>query len=407
MTAPRSLRILMVAPQPFFRPRGTPFSVLHRIRALASLGHRIDLITYPFGQDVQIDGVRIVRSRRVPFVRDVRIGPSFEKLLLDLPLMWETWRACRAGRYELIHSHEEAAFFCAPLARMYGIPHVYDMHSSLPQQLDNFRSFNLGVFRRAFAALERHVLTTCDGVITICQDLADIATRTAPDKPHAMIENTADDSVVFASDLRTPQELTALPPGRRIILYTGTFEPYQGLDLLLDAFATVCAHDEDAHLVLVGGRPEQVEAKRERAAALGLTGRVTFVGQVHPERIPAFIQAAEIIVSPRSSGTNTPLKLYGYLRSGRPIVATDLPTHTQTLDRSVAELVPATADGLAAGMLRLLRDPEYGRRLAEAAQRLSEAKYSHEAYMRRVADFYDSVLRRLELRTRTMTAPAG
>lgn len=407
MTAPRSLNILMVAPQPFFRPRGTPFSVLHRIRALTSLGHRIDLITYPFGEDVHIEGVRIVRARRIPFVRDVRIGPSFEKLLLDLPLMWETWRACRARRYDLIHSHEEAAFFCAPLARIHGVPHVYDMHSSLPQQLDNFKSFNLAVFRRAFAALERHVLTTCDGVITICQDLADIAVRTAPGKPHAMIENTADDSVVFSCDLRTPEELAALPPGRRIILYTGTFEPYQGLDLLLDAFATVCRHDADAHLVLVGGRPQQVEAQRSRATALGLTNRVTFVGQVHPERIPAFIEASEIIVSPRSSGTNTPLKIYGYLRSGRPIVATDLPTHTQTLDRSVAELVPPTAEGLAAGMLRLLRAPEYARRLAQAARRLSDAKYSHEAYMRRVADFYESVLRRLELRTRTMTAAAG
>ena len=45
-----SVRILMIAPEPFFEPRGTPFSEFHRIRALTALGHQVDLVTYPFGQ---------------------------------------------------------------------------------------------------------------------------------------------------------------------------------------------------------------------------------------------------------------------------------------------------------------------------------------------------------------------
>jgi hypothetical protein len=47
----------MIAPQPFFRARGTPFSVLHRIRALVLLGHSVDLVTYPFGEPVPLDGL--------------------------------------------------------------------------------------------------------------------------------------------------------------------------------------------------------------------------------------------------------------------------------------------------------------------------------------------------------------
>ena len=42
----------MIAPEPFFEPRGTPFSEYHRIRALLELGHTVDLVTYPFGRDV-------------------------------------------------------------------------------------------------------------------------------------------------------------------------------------------------------------------------------------------------------------------------------------------------------------------------------------------------------------------
>ena len=55
-------------------------------------------------------------------------------------------------------------------------------------------------------------------------------------------------------------------------------------------------------------------------------------------------QACDILVSPRIRGTNTPLKIYSYLRSGKPIVATDLLTHTQVLSPDVARLVAPDAD---------------------------------------------------------------
>jgi glycosyltransferase involved in cell wall biosynthesis len=393
--AEAGLKILMVAPQPFFRPRGTPFSVLHRIRALTTLGHQVDLLAYPFGDDVSMPGLTILRSARVPFVKDVKIGPSIGKLLLDVPLFFSTLKALRSRRYDLIHSHEEAAFFCAPLARRFGLTHVYDMHSSLPQQLANFESFNFALIRKAFVALEDHVLKTSDGVITICKDLADHAVPRCANKPHAMIENTGDDAMVFGDATTAAATETVEFGERRVILYTGTFESYQGLDLLLNAFSIVQPKVDGVQLVLVGGRTHQVEAYRSKARALGILEHTTFVGQVHPSLIPAYVNSAELIVSPRSSGTNTPLKIYGYLRSGRPIVATNLHTHTQSLTPDVAELVTPTAEGLAAGILKVLNDREYAKALALAAQRLSDAEYSEQAYMRKMADFYSLIAGRV------------
>lgn len=392
-----TLRILMVAPQPFFRPRGTPFSVLHRIRALTELGHKVDLITYPFGEDVAMPGLTILRSARVPLVKDVKIGPSISKLLLDIPLLFATWKALRSRRYHLVHSHEEAAFFCAPLTRRFGLPHVYDMHSSLPQQLDNFKSFNFGPIRKVFSSLENHVLSTCDGVITICQDLADVAVPKCADKPHAMIENTGDDAMVFGGTQPDSGSGPVEFNGQRVVLYTGTFEAYQGLDLLLDAFALMQSRVDRVQLVLVGGRPHQVEAYKLKAKALGIDARTTFVGQVHPSQIPKYINASELIVSPRSSGTNTPLKIYGYLRSGRPIVATNLYTHTQTLNPQVSELVSPTPEALAAGMLKVLSDASYAQALSDAARRLSDAEYSDSAYLRKMTDFYHRIMERTGL----------
>src|SRR5258705_4764895 len=81
-----SMHILMIAPEPFFEPRGTPFSEYHRIRALLDLGHTVDLVTYPFGKDVELAGLRIFRAARPPFVTRVKIGPSAAKLALDVTL---------------------------------------------------------------------------------------------------------------------------------------------------------------------------------------------------------------------------------------------------------------------------------------------------------------------------------
>src|SRR5262249_10478014 len=125
------MRILMIAPEPFFEPRGTPFSEFHRIRALTALGHHVDLVTYPFGTDVEIPGLRVFRAARPPFVHRVRIGPSLAKIPLDVFLAIAALRRGLRERYDAIHSHEEGGVIGIALAAALGLPHLYDMHSSL------------------------------------------------------------------------------------------------------------------------------------------------------------------------------------------------------------------------------------------------------------------------------------
>ena len=132
----------MIAPQPFFEPRGTPFSEFHRIRALTDLGHTVDLVTYPFGQDVTLPGLRVFRSWRVPFLTRVKIGPSLAKIPLDALLTLTAIRRAMSERYDAVHSHEEGGVIGVLLAAVLRVPHVYDMHSSLPQQLTNFAFTN-------------------------------------------------------------------------------------------------------------------------------------------------------------------------------------------------------------------------------------------------------------------------
>ncbi len=138
--------------------------------------------------------------------------------------------------------------------------------------------------------------------------------------------------------------------------------------------------------VLAGGRPEQVEKARAQARRAGAAEVVVFAGQQPAGEIPKYLDAADVLVSPRSTGTNTPLKIYQYLRSGRPIVATRLLTHTQALDDEVAYLAGATAAELGQAILVVLADPVRARSIGANARQLAETKYSYEAYLNRTRE---------------------
>jgi glycosyltransferase involved in cell wall biosynthesis len=377
----------MIAPEPFFEPRGTPFSEFHRIRALTELGHTVDLVTYPFGEDVSIPGLRVFRSLRPPFIRRIGIGPSFAKVPLDLALALTAIRRAMSTRYDVVHSHEEGAAIGVVLAALLGVPHLYDMHSSLPQQLTNFKFSRSRILRWCFERFERMAVGRSRVVIVICPELERLVKELQPALDPVLIENAPGaGDVVPGGDRATIRARYGLDGRTPVILYTGTFEAYQGLDLLFASMKDVLRSRPDARLLLAGGRPEQVEQARRETEALGLGQAVIFAGERPAGEIPALLEAADVLVSPRSRGTNTPLKIYQYLRSGRAIVATRLLTHTQVLDDSVSILTAATADGFAAGILRALDRPDEAERLGAAAASLAATKYSYEAYLARTRE---------------------
>jgi len=381
------MRILMIAPEPFFEPRGTPFSEYHRIRALSELGHTVDLVTYPFGRDVTLPGLRVFRSARPPFMKGIGIGPSWRKLPLDAALFATACRRALSGKYDAVHSHEEGSWFGVVLAGLLRVPHLYDMHSSLPQQLTNFAYSRSRAIKGVFTALERFVIRRSRVVIVICPQLEEVVRGIDAAVPSVLIENApgSGDTPVDGSGAAVRRSL-GIDEGTPVVLYTGTFEAYQGLDLLFASMRTVMASRPGVRLVLAGGRPDQIEAARAQAAAAGIGGAVLFAGQRPAEEIPAFLDAADVLVSPRSLGTNTPLKIYQYLRAGRPIVATRLLTHTQVLDDEVAFLTEATPEAFGAGILAAIADPERARAVGARARHLADTKYSYEAYLSRTRE---------------------
>ena len=384
------MKILMLAPEPVFEPRGTPISIYQRLWAISSLGHDVDLLTYHVGTDIVIPNVRIIRTLKIPFIKTVKIGPSWAKPFLDLLLFLYAIILLLKGDYDVIHSHEEASFFAMILAPLFRTSHLYDMHSSLPQQLENFKFGNWHLLIKIFKILERWVLKTCDTVITIDLDLATYVRAINPTIRQLVIENLPVHTNLFT--LR-PHDLQQKchqfePDGRLPILYTGTFEPYQGLELLLESIPTVKQACPQAYFILVGGQPDQIEQLQTIVRKYQLEADICFIGIVPPEEAMGYLDIAAILVSPRIGGTSVPLKIYSYLHAGKPIVATRLPAHTQVLDSSMAFLVEPTKEALADGIICLLNNPVLGQRLGHKAQQVAQEHYNMDGYIAKIAQIY-------------------
>jgi glycosyltransferase involved in cell wall biosynthesis len=385
-----SLRILFLAPQPFFEVRGTPLAVLAMVRALAQLGHRVDLLTYRQGEPIALDGVVHRRSLGLPVGR-VRAGPSAAKLLLDVPFMAEAFWRMGTGGYDLVHAVEEAAPLAAPLARALGLPLVVDVDSSIPDQLRESGFARRGPLPWAARRLERYALRRSAAVITVCSSLTDAARARAPEARIFQIEDPPlvdpgqPPPAERVAALRRELGLDAAP----VVLYSGNFEPYQGVDLLVEATALV----PEAQLVLMGGEPAEIASLRARAS-----NRCVFAGKRPPAELPAFLALADVVVSPRRSGANTPFKVYTYLASGKPLVATRIPTHTQLLDDSTAFLVEPSTAGLAAGIRQVLGDRAAAAARAARASKMIEDSYSPARYAEKVRDAYAALSERVATR---------
>lgn len=170
------MQILLLAPQPFYEDRGTPIAVALVLKVLSERGTRVDVVTYHEGRDVRLEHVTLHRIPRVPFVRGIRPGFSWKKLVCDVFVLLAAVRLVARRRYDLIHAVEEAVFIALLLKCIFRIPYVYDMDSSLAQQLTE-RAPLLRPARRVLAACERLAVRHAAAVVPVCEALAAVAQR--------------------------------------------------------------------------------------------------------------------------------------------------------------------------------------------------------------------------------------
>lgn len=384
------VRVLVIAPQPFYQDRGTPICVRQVIDALTQLGFQVDVLTYPVGENLPGNEVRLFRSSNPFRISHVPVGFSLRKLLLDSTLVFQVRRLLRSGNYRVVHAVEEAAFPAALWGRRFGVPVIYDMHSSMAEQMSDLPLFRNRVGRAAFQRMERWLLERATRVVSS----AGLAARVRAQVPHAEVREWEFSSELPPPDGSEVDQLRAtlqIGPHQKVVLYSGTFERYQGLQLLLKVVPLVLEQEPEAVFVLVGVDGEHAAARIEKIAREIPGHRLRLVPRQPRERIPTYFALADVLVSPRVYGGNLPLKVFDYLAAGRPIVATDIPSHRSVLTDERAILVPPEPEPFAGAIIRLLHHPAVARRMADAGKDFATRRLAWSQFVRSVADLYQSI----------------
>jgi glycosyltransferase involved in cell wall biosynthesis len=383
-------RVLVVAPQPFYQDRGTPICVRQVLDALVQLEYEVDLLTYPIGSDLPGRQIRFIRSSNPFRISHVPVGFSFRKVALDTTLFPQLRTLLRSGRYDAVHAVEEAAFPAAFWGRRYGIPVIYDMHSSMAEQMSDLPPFRNALARMLFRRMERWLVERATRVISS----AGLAARVRELSPEAQVREWE-----FSSEFppATREEVEGLrtsleiEPHQKVVLYSGTFERYQGLRLLLNAVPAVLKQEPGAVFVLVGVDGEHAAARIARIAQEIPGHHLRLVPRQPRETIPGYFALADVLVSPRVYGGNLPLKVFDYLAAGRPIVATDIPSHRSVLTEERAILVPPESQALARAIVRVLQHPEASLSMANAGREFAVRRLAWGRFVGSVAELYQSI----------------
>lgn len=405
------MRILMMAPHPFYQERGTPIAVGLLLKSLSGAGHEVDVITFPEGEDRNYPGVTYHRVKPFTKVSGVRPGFSLKKLYLDLFVLIKFLSLMFKKRYNVVHAVEESVYFAMLVCPFFRTPYIYDMDSSMVTQLIDKApilkkiEFILRFIESLPARFAKVVVPCCDALVKdvelfrLAKDKATIALKDislldkSQETPSSGINiqqhiadlshNTPIQENGLDHKVHTQKALKY-----KVLMYIGNLESYQGVDLMLEGFAQACSELSDIALVVVGGEDQHIEAYQSKAKELGVSASIFFLGKQPVADLYALMKQADVLLSPRTQGVNTPMKVYSYLDSGVPVLATRLPTHTQVMSDDNTMLVEPDALSFAQGIKELINDHDLTQMLTKNAEDFVREFHSWTAFDQTVKRIY-------------------
>ncbi len=385
-------RVLLVTPQPFYEDRGTPIAIRLLLEVLSESGYAIDVLAFPMGRNIRLPGLRILRPRNpLPLTR-VPIGFSWRKVWLDLFLFPAIRRQLSREKYDCVHAVEEAAYMAAPLCARAGVPFIYDMASSIPEQLAHHRLFSnhlaQGVAKwieRASVRRSAHVLCS-DGLATHVQ-------RIAPASPLTVWQFPVDSHIATRAEAEALRNELGIDTDATIGLYAGSMARYQGVDVLIESVPKLHRLGFNVTLVCVGATAQE-QSKLGNAIADEHRSFIRIVPREPRTRIPAYLALADLVISPRAYGKNAPLKLFEYMASGKPVLASRISAHEPFIQAGVVIPFEPSADGLVEALHTVLHNPAHAAATGNSARhrQLALARFGRSNYADLVRSVYARVI---------------
>jgi len=361
-------RVLMIAPTSFFSDYGCHIRIAQEAHELQRRGHTVLIATYHNGDAVE--GLHIVRSVDVPWIKRTLVGSSRHKLYLDVVLSWRVLRAAWQFKPDIIHAHlHEGGLIGAILKRLIGKPLIFDYQGSMTAEMIDHHflsSYDAPLYKPLYA-LETWINRQADMVLTSSENARRMLIEEFA-HPTEQVTTIADgiDTTYFAprpadAAIRT---VLGIPASSRLVVYLGLLAPYQGTNLLIECIPTVIAAIPDAHFLIMG-YPDP-DSYRRYAESLGVSKYVTLPGRVRYLDSHQYLGLGEVAVAPKMSRSEGSGKIPQYMALGLPVITFDSAVSHQYLGEHGIYARYADREDLAQCIINTLNDDALRTRIGAA-----------------------------------------
>ena len=344
--------------------RGTPLRVERLAQALAARGHEVELITYHLAEEDAQYSFPVRRIFDRVELGSLPPGPTLAKLAVyDPALARLVGRRLREREFDVVHAHHFEGILAAAFGRRgTDVPIVYDAHTMLRAELPAYgKQWMARVAGGLGRRLDQWIPALADHMIVVTEDISRALATSHGFDPHRI--TVVPNGVELDSFAAMP--LTAAQPG--VLVYTGTLAPYQGIDLMLEAFALALRQRPYLRLrLLITASFEPFQALAER---LGVAHAIEIV-QDSFSALPVRLAEASVALMPRVECPGLPQKLLNYMAAGKAIVS--FAGSAKLLEHEVTGLIVPNRDiaGFADAIVRVSDNPAMGMRLGTAAREL-------------------------------------
>jgi len=392
----RAFSVAMVAACPFPANHGTPGLIREMALSLVARGHEIHVVTYPMGQPMDIEGLQVHRAAPWFPSRKITVGPTSYRPLLDLALAIKLHEVVRKYGVRIIHAHNYEGALAGYIAKKTTrSPLLYHAVNTMSDELPSY-----GFIRPQFLAvglarlLDAAVPRMADHIIAVSNELREFLLRGGLDPRAVSFIPAGIDPLMFENKDRDRMRSRYGIGDRPLVVYTGTLDRFQRIDLLLRAMRPVLDRRPETVLLLAANivKPSDQAALEDLAARLGIRSNVIFSGERPLEEMPYFVASADVTVLPRPSCPGFPVKLLNYMAASKPIVCY-AGSAKGLRNESEALLVEDNDwEGFGRAILRLLEDRDLAARLGAQARQAMADRFDWAVLAGQIEAVYETLL---------------
>lgn len=359
------MKILVIAPTPFFADRGTHIRILEEALALERLGHSITIATYHIGKNIDEKvetKIDVRRIRRLLFwYKKLEAGPDWQKIVLDIMLVRKAFYLARTQKPDVIHGHLHEGVLIGWIVKSAlfwrKMTLVADFHGSLTKEMVSHSYLNGGILKKLFAKIEKWINNLGDSACASSQELAENIARLRKDQTvWTVLDGVSQENYANLPGKAELRQEFELPQDKIIVTYTGALVGNKGIGYLMDAILEILSRTNDMYFIVAGFPVQDV---LEFVGLNGISKNVRVISPLDYFELPRLLLASDIGVDPKDSGTlQASGKILQYMAAGLGVVCYDRQNNRNYLGEGAEYAREISAVGLAEAIMKLAGEPQ-------------------------------------------------